>query len=58
VYVHSRKTSGIAPMFYGEPDRCADVMLHAIGLNGSFFNSHPMPEDYVSKAYAVEQEPR
>ena len=44
-------------MFYGEPDRCADVMLHAIGLNGSFFNSHPI-EDYVSKAYAVEQEPR
>ena len=44
-------------MFDGEPDRCADVMLHAIGLNGSFFNSHPMLEDYVSKPYAVEQEP-
>jgi starch phosphorylase len=48
----------IAPMFYGEPDRFADVMLHAIALNGSFFNSHRMLEEYVSKAYAVEQEPR
>lgn len=33
-------------------------MLHAIALNGSFFNSHRMLAAYVSKAYAVEQEPR
>lgn len=43
-------------MFYGEPDRFADVMLHAIALNGSFFNSHRMLLEHVSKAYAVEQD--
>ncbi len=32
-------------MFHGKPDRFADVMLHAIGLNSSFFNSHPMLEE-------------
>ena len=43
-------------MFYREPDRFADVMLHAIALNGSFFNSHRMLQEYVSKAYAVQLE--
>jgi len=46
----------VAPMFYREPDRFADVMLHAIALNGSFFNSHRMLQEYVSKAYAVQLE--
>ncbi len=41
-----------------EPDRFADVMLDAIALNGSFYNSHRMLEKYVSKAYTVGQEPR
>ncbi|MGE3841331.1 MAG: hypothetical protein AB7I50_07065 [Vicinamibacterales bacterium] len=34
------RTSDIAPMLSREPGRFADVMLHAIALNGSFFNSH------------------
>lgn len=41
----------IGPMFYREPDRFADVMVHAIALNGSFFNAQRMLQEYVSKAY-------
>lgn len=41
----------IAPLFYREQHCYADVMLHAIALNGSFFNSHRMLQEYVSKAY-------
>ncbi len=42
----------IVPLFYGRRDRFIDVMRYAIALNGSFFNSHRMVEEYVLKAYA------
>jgi starch phosphorylase len=43
----------IVPAFR-EPQRSAfvDVMRHAVALNGSFFNSHRMVEEYQLKAYA------
>lgn len=41
----------IMPLFYGERERFIDVMLHAIALNGSFFNTHRMIQQYVLKAY-------
>jgi starch phosphorylase len=41
----------ILPMFYREPDRYLDVMRHAIALNGSFFNTERMMDQYVRKAY-------
>jgi starch phosphorylase len=41
----------IAPLFYRDRDRFLDVMLHAIALNGSFFNTHRMILQYVLKAY-------
>jgi starch phosphorylase len=28
-----------------------DVMRHAIAINGSFFNTHRMMQEYVLKAY-------
>ncbi len=43
----------IVPLFYHQRDRFVDVMRHAIALNGSFFNSHRMVEEYVLKAYAL-----
>lgn len=42
----------IVPLFYHHRDEFIDVMRHAIALNGSFFNSHRMVEEYVLKAYA------
>jgi len=47
----------IVPMFYREPDRFADVMLHVIALNGSFFNTQRMLQEYVSKAYLGQKPP-
>jgi starch phosphorylase len=41
----------VLPLFYHERERFLDVMLHAIALNGSFFNTHRMMQQYVLKAY-------
>jgi starch phosphorylase len=41
----------IIPLFYKERDRYIDVMLHAIAINGSFFNTHRMMHQYVLNAY-------
>jgi starch phosphorylase len=41
----------ILPMFFRDPDRYVDVMRHAIALNGSFFNTERMVDQYVRKAY-------
>ncbi len=41
----------VAPCFYGTDGRLADVMRHAIALNGAFFNTQRMVEEYVVKAY-------
>ena len=41
----------VLPMFYYNRDDYFDVMRHAIALNGSFFNTHRMLQQYVLKAY-------
>jgi len=39
------------PLYYHHRDDYLDVMRHAIALNGSFFNTHRMLQQYVVKAY-------
>jgi starch phosphorylase len=41
----------VLPMFYRDQDRYIEVMRHAIALNGSFFNTERMVDQYVRKAY-------
>jgi starch phosphorylase len=41
----------IAPLFYADRPGFIDVMRNAIALNGSFFNTHRMLQQYVLKAY-------
>jgi starch phosphorylase len=41
----------VAPLFYTRRDEYLEVMRHAIALNGSFFNTHRMLQQYVLKAY-------
>ncbi|MBN2313302.1 MAG: alpha-glucan family phosphorylase, partial [Sedimentisphaerales bacterium] len=41
----------IMPMFYNRPDQFRDMMAHCIALNGSFFNTQRMVQQYVLKAY-------
>jgi starch phosphorylase len=41
----------ILPLYYGLPLAYAEVMRSAIALNGSFFNTQRMVEQYVRNAY-------
>ena len=41
----------VIPMYYNDRNRFLNVMLHAIALNGSFFNTFRMMQQYVLKAY-------
>jgi starch phosphorylase len=41
----------ILPRFSGEHDRWVKMMRQAIAINGSFFNTHRMVEQYVLGAY-------
>ena len=41
----------VLPLFYGNRDQFIDIMRHAIALNGSFFNTQRMLQQYVLRAY-------
>jgi starch phosphorylase len=41
----------VIPLYRRERDRFIDVMRHCISLNGSFFNTQRMVQQYVVKAY-------
>jgi len=41
----------VVPTFYRDRDRFVDIMRHCIALNGSFFNTQRMIQQYVLKAY-------
>ena len=41
----------ILPAYYGDRRGFGEVMSHCIALNGSFFNTHRMVQQYVLKAY-------
>ena len=51
VSLYDKLEQVIVPLFYRDRERFIDVMLHAIALNGSFFNTHRMLQQYVLKAY-------
>ncbi len=41
----------IVPLYYREPEKYLAVMRHALSINGSFFNTQRMVQEYVVKAY-------
>jgi starch phosphorylase len=41
----------ILPLFYNHRDRFVELMRHAIAINGSFFNTQRMLQQYVLNAY-------
>ncbi|MEX1096948.1 MAG: alpha-glucan family phosphorylase [Planctomycetales bacterium] len=43
----------VVPLFYEDRPAFIDIMRHAIALNGSFFNTHRMMQQYVTKAYLL-----
>jgi starch phosphorylase len=49
--LYSKLEQIIIPIFYHDRGRFIDVMRHSIALNGSFFNTHRMVQQYVLNAY-------
>jgi len=43
----------VLPCFYRDHDRFVDIMRHTIALNGAFFNTQRMVEQYVHNAYRM-----
>jgi starch phosphorylase len=51
--LYEKLENAVIPLFYNNRDQFADVMRHCIALNGSFFNTHRMLQQYIQKAYFV-----
>jgi len=49
--LYTKLESVILPMFYEERPRYLEVMRHAIAMNGSFFNTQRMVQQYITDAY-------
>jgi starch phosphorylase len=49
--LYDKLESVIAPLYYTKRERFVRVMRMAIALNGSFFNTERMVNQYVTKAY-------
>ena len=49
--LYSKLENIIIPMYYHQRDAYIEIMRHAIAINGSFFNTERMLNQYVTKAY-------
>ena len=49
--LYEKLESAVAPMFYDDRKAFMCMMGHAIALNGSFFNTQRMMQQYVLKGY-------
>jgi starch phosphorylase len=49
--LYEKLENTIVPLFYHDRDHFIEVILHCIALNGSFFNTHRMLQQYVLNAY-------
>jgi starch phosphorylase len=49
--LYTKLADVILPLYYEDPDGFLDVMRHAVALNGAFFNTQRMVQQYVLKAY-------
>ena len=51
VSLYDKLEKSVLPLYLQNRSGFIDVMRHAIALNGSFFNTHRMLQQYVIKAY-------
>jgi glycogen phosphorylase len=49
--LYSKLEYVILPRFYQEREKWINMMKHSIAINGSFFNTHRMVQQYVLNAY-------
>lgn len=50
--IYSKLANEILPVFYNNRDKWIDIMRYAIAINGSFFNTNRMVQQYITNAYA------
>ncbi len=50
--LYDKLEHAIVPLFYRDRERFIDVMAYSIAINGSFFNTHRMVQEYVLNAYS------
>ena len=50
-FLYAKLEDVIAPMFYNDRGRFVELMRHTIAINGSFFNTQRMLQEYAVKAY-------
>jgi len=53
--LYERLQSTILPLYYDRPEEWRKLMRWAAALNGSFFNTHRMLQQYVADAYYPEK---
>jgi starch phosphorylase len=49
--LYHKLESAILPAFYNERRKFIEIMQHAIAVNGSYFNTQRMVEEYIANAY-------
>jgi starch phosphorylase len=49
--LYNKLENVILPLYYRQQERFIEIMRHTIALNGSFFNTERMVDQYVRKAY-------
>jgi len=49
--LYAKLETVILPMYYTDRKRYLEVMMHAIAINGSFFNTQRMVQQYITDAY-------
>lgn len=49
--LYNKLETVILPLFYNDRKKYLEVMQHAIAINGSFFNTQRMVQQYVTDAY-------
>ena len=49
--LYAKLEGTILPMYYGERHKFLEVMQHTIAINGSFFNTQRMVQQYITDAY-------
>lgn len=58
VSLYEKLENIIIPMFYENREQFISMMTHSIAINGSFFNTHRMIQEYVLNAYFPYNEDR
>ncbi len=49
--LYTKLENKVLPLYYKDREGFIDVMRHSIAINGSFFNTHRMMQEYVLNAY-------